>query len=128
MVLFQLKKNQWLCVSLDGVVEENGIITKILEIKCPHSCVNKPVIDIENKKSNVPYLHFKENDILLNESHQYYTQCQVQMYATGMSQCDLFVFAPLGSVNIEVFRNNNFLKEVILKAELFYFHHYLPVL
>lgn len=42
-------KQPWLCASLDGIVIEDGCITKALEIKCPSSCSNQPIIDFEKK-------------------------------------------------------------------------------
>lgn len=53
------KKQPWLCVSLDGVVIENGLVSKILEIKCPSSCAKRPVFDSVLAKFNVSYLQFQ---------------------------------------------------------------------
>lgn len=126
--LIKAKKNQWLCISLDGIVVQDGEIKKIVEFKCPSSCQNQPVVDLDSRRSNVKFLTFKNNNLELLKSHQYYTQCQVQLYVTGLNECDLFIYSPKGSVNITVFRDEEFLKEVISKAELFYFDHYLPAL
>lgn len=39
-------KYPWLCASPDGLVlSKEGNICKVLEIKCPISCKNKPIVD-----------------------------------------------------------------------------------
>lgn len=39
-------KYPWLCASPDSLVlSQNGEINKIMEIKCPISCKNKPIVD-----------------------------------------------------------------------------------
>lgn len=128
--LIAAKNNPWLCVSLDGVVIKNQMLVKIVEFKCPSSCRNIPIVDFVKKKSNVHCLEFQENSVILRKSDPYYTQCQVQMYATGMDVCDLFLYSPVqyGSINIKVLRNEVFISEAIPKAEIFYLKHYLPAL
>lgn len=124
------KFQPWLCASLDGVVTDDGYISKIVEFKCPSTCEKKPVINITDKSINVKYLQFIDNKLELKKSNVYYTKVQVQMYVSGMSVCDFFVFSPIenGSCLIEVHRDEDFLKTVILKSEKFYFEHYLPAL
>lgn len=124
------KDQPWLCASVDGVVVQEGCITKILEIKCPISCKKKPVADFVNHICNVPYLEFINNNLELKKSHGYYTQVQTQMYVTGTTMCDLFIYSPAinGSVTVDVHCDYNFIEEIILKSELFYFKHYLPAL
>lgn len=76
------------------------------------------------------YLQFINNKLQLKKTDVYYTQVQVQMYVSGMSVCDFFIYSPVedGSCLIEVHRDEDFLKTVILKSEKFYFEHYLPAL
>ncbi|OXU27206.1 hypothetical protein TSAR_015050, partial [Trichomalopsis sarcophagae] len=45
-------------IGLDGVVIEDGCITKIVEFKCPFTRTDQPVVDHSNKKCNVSYLNF----------------------------------------------------------------------
>lgn len=118
----------WLCASLDGV--EDDCITKLVEFKCPSTCRTQPVVDFATKKCYVNYLQFRNGAVELKLSHSYYTQCQIQMYISGLNICDLFVYSPVknGSCLVQVYRNEIFLKDVILKCENFYFKHYLPAL
>ncbi|XP_032457701.1 uncharacterized protein LOC116738656 [Nasonia vitripennis] len=126
--LIVCKSNPWLCTSLDGVVIEDGCITKIVEFKCPFTCTDQPVVDYSNKKCNVSYLYFFGGTVQLRESAIYYTQCQVQMYVSGLTICDLFIYSPVtnGSCIIQVHRNETFLENIIYKCEHFYFNYYLP--
>lgn len=114
----------WLCASLDGVVVVDGGIRKIVEFKCPHSCAEKPVINNETLNCNVSYLELRNGIICLKESHMYYTQCQIQLYLSGQSICDLFVWSPVDSCCVPIFRDEIFLQNVILKCEKFYFTYY----
>lgn len=126
--LVVLESQPWLCASPDGVVVEDGCITKLVEIKCPFVCRNLPIYDLEAKKFNVTYLRFVNDNAELSAGHQYYTQCQMQMYVVGLTECDLFVWSPKGSYAVTVSRDNTFLEELIPKLHDFYFNRYLPAL
>ncbi|KAL4711084.1 hypothetical protein ACJJTC_009455 [Scirpophaga incertulas] len=72
---------------------------------------------------------------LRNEQHALHEyeklhSCKVQMYVTGMTVCDLFVYSPVkhGSCTVRVHRDEAFIKHVILVSERFYFEHYLKSL
>ncbi|OXU27207.1 hypothetical protein TSAR_015051 [Trichomalopsis sarcophagae] len=53
--------------------------------------------------------------------------CQVQMYVSGLTICDLFIYSSVtnGSCLIQVHRNETFLENIIYKCEHFYFNYYL---
>lgn len=53
------KKQPWLCASIDGVIVEDGCVTKIVEFKCPTKCKEQPVVDWKSMCSNVACLHFE---------------------------------------------------------------------
>lgn len=122
------KYQNWLCCSPDRVVEENVVVTKLLEVKCPISIKKKPVIDPVSKNFNVSYLHNINGNVELKPGHLYYTQCQVQMYVTGLESCDLYIYSPVQSCTVAVPRNNVFLRDNIPKMENFYFNFFLPIL
>lgn len=119
-------QNTWLCASPDGLVCEEGILTKVLEVKCPISCVNKPIFDSVKKICNVPYLKFEDQQICLKTSHQYFTQCQILMYCSGLNKCDLLVFNQIDPIIIKIDKNDTFLKKILTRLEYFYFNFYLP--
>ncbi|KAJ8666995.1 hypothetical protein QAD02_008657 [Eretmocerus hayati] len=81
-----------LCGSPDAVVVNDGCITKIVEIKCPEICEEKPIIDRQAGRSNIKYLIVIEDEVKLRESHVYYIQCQVKMYVCGVNVCDLYIY------------------------------------
>ncbi|XP_071580317.1 uncharacterized protein [Temnothorax nylanderi] len=122
------KTQPWLCASPDGVVIEDDCITKLVEIKCPVSCEKLPVVDFHSYKINVKYLYYWNGNIELKKSHQYYTQCQIQLYVTGLTVCDLYVWSPKGSCVVSVHRDEDFLKFLIPKLEKFYFQHFLEAI
>lgn len=87
----------WLCDSPDGVViDEKSMSVKILEIKCPITCENKPII--ENGSSKVKYLFIHNNKVYLKPNDQYYAQCQILMNCTGTFLCDFLSILPKGTV------------------------------
>lgn len=116
----------WLCASPDGIVIKNGTLTKVLEVKCPISCQSKPICDPENQKSNVPYLKYRNDQVVLSTTHQYYTQCQILMYCCGISECDLLVHNKIDPVVINIEQNILFLQRILPRLEFFYFNFYLP--
>lgn len=69
--LFVKPEQPWICASPDGVVVQDDVIVKILGVKYPSSCTNKPVYDELSKKFNVPYIFMKDDINYLLESHQY---------------------------------------------------------
>ncbi|KAL5237597.1 hypothetical protein ACI65C_005007 [Semiaphis heraclei] len=75
----------WICASPDGLILNNGEITSVLEIKCPSSCKNKPIIDSATGMPNLSYLKLQNNEIVLKSSHVYYTQIQILLYCTGLN-------------------------------------------
>lgn len=122
------KCQPWLCASIDGVVVKDGRVTKLVEVKCPITCNKQSVVNMKRKLCNVEYLEFLNNELKLKKSKPYYTQVQVQMYITGLTMCDLFVYSPVRSITVHVNRDEEFIRNMILKSELFYFEHYLPAL
>ncbi len=93
-----VKANQpWLCASPDALVKTGTGELVVLEIKCPSSCKNKPIM--------VPYL--KEGQ--LSKSDKYYTQVQVQLYCCNLSKANFFVFSEEDYVLLEVQRDDAFL-------------------
>lgn len=126
--LFVMPLQPWLCASADGLIIENGCITKLLEIKCPSSCAAKPVFDVQEQKINVPYLYLRSDVLELKENNVYYTQCQMLMYVTGLTTCDLYVWSSKGSCLVEVHRDEDFLKNILPILKDFYFTHYLKAL
>lgn len=107
---------------------QDECVKMLVEVKCPISCKNQPIVDFDKKISNVQYLELVNDEPELKKSKPYYTQIQVQMCMTGTTMCDLFIYSPSGSCIVRVDRDEDFIKTVILKCEEFYFKYYLPLL
>lgn len=124
------QKQPWICASPDGLVFCNDKVKKLLEIKCPYTCKDTLLINEEDGKLRVPYLQYnnKKNIIYLKKNHNYYSQCQIQMYCTGLNECDLFICTKQDCITISVKRDDLFLEKLVKKMEFFYFNHYLPEL
>lgn len=119
----------WLCASPDGIVMMNGKPERVLEIKCPISCKEKPIVG-EIGDINVSYIiKNSRGNLELKQSHTYFTQCQLLMYCCGVDFCDFFIYTENHiSILIEIQRNDMFLKGCIEKLQQFYFTHYLKEL
>lgn len=123
------QKQPWICASPDGLVLHLNKVKKLLEIKCPYSCKDTLLINKDSGKLNVPYLKFdREKNIYLKQTHNYFTQCQIQMYCTGLEECDLFVCTKQDCITVSVKKDELFLEKLVKKMEEFYFNYYLPEL
>ena len=58
------KFQPWLCASVDGVVIDDGCISKVVEFKCPNSCEKKEVENAADKFCNVKYLEFIDDKLM----------------------------------------------------------------
>lgn len=114
----------WLCASPDGLMfTSQGI--RLLEIKCPSSCKDKMIVE-QNGRINVTYIvRAEDGSLQLRKSHQYYTQCQVQIYCAGAYECHLFVYSTFDNHVIRVERDEAFLQLCIPKLERFFYTNYL---
>lgn len=115
----------WICASPDGLILNNGEITSVLEIKCPSSCKYKPIIDPVTGIPNLSYLKLQNKEIFLKSSHVYYTQIQILLYCTGLSDCNLYIFNNIQPLLLIIKRDTSFLNSLIPKLDLFFFKFYL---
>lgn len=124
------QKQPWICASPDGLVIHNSKVNKLLEIKCPYTCKDTLLVDEDNGILRVPYLQYDEEKTTINlkRNHVYFTQCQIQMYCTGMEECDLFICTKADCITVNIKRDNLFLEKLVRKMEFFYFKYYLPEL
>ena len=94
-----VKPNQpWLSATPDALFKDENDNICVLEIKCPSSCKDSIIC--------VPYI---ERGTELKKSHNYYTQCQIQMYVTGTRQCHFFVYSSCDFQKIVVLFDEEFL-------------------
>ena len=93
--LFLDKNHPFIGASPDRIVTCDCCPKACLEVKCPYS-INYTSPD--NPDINLPYLKKDDGKLKLNDGHNYYTQCQMQMGVTGCSHCYFFVWTQHGFV------------------------------
>jgi hypothetical protein len=99
--LFLDKLNPTIGSSPDGIVRCTCCPDSCLEIKCPFSMRNTSP---SNDNVKLPFLNGK----LLKTTHQYYTQCQLQMCVTGTESCYFMVWTPHGHLLEKIPFNKTF--------------------
>ena len=116
----------FIAASPDGIVSCECCDISCLEIKCPYS-INYTSPTAENV--NLPYLTRADDGMLcLKQSHKYYTQCQIQMVATGLQKTYFVIWTPHG-ISIEVIKfDENFWKSLKEQLHMYYTTIYLDSL
>ena len=124
--LYILKEMPFIAASPDGIVSCECCDISCLEIKCPYS-INYTSPTAENV--NLPYLTRADDGMLcLKQSHKYYTQCQMQMVATGLQKTYFVIWTPHG-ISIEVIKfDENFWKSLKEQLHMYYTTSYLDSL
>lgn len=121
-------KQPFLGCSPDGVICNDGT-WELLEIKCPFSCKDGPIVDREKLQTFVKYLQFNVNtEIELKQSDKYYTQVQFSLYVLNMKVCNFLVFSNVDKVLLRIYKDDDFLLDLIPKVENFYFQNFLPLI
>ena len=113
-----------LACSPDGLIYENGSLTKVVEIKCPLVLEALHPADIIKLKPKQRYtLCYEVNNgaMKLKEKHAYYFQIQMQMAVTDVAFCDFVVWSPKGILVQTVGRDDQFWNQ--LYPKLLGFHH-----
>lgn len=97
-----------------------------LEIKCPYRLFENNW-DIKTfALTKDTFLDVQDDEISLNNNHQYFFQVQLQMYVTQTLYCDFVVWSAT-CMNIErIFFNEEFLNINIAKAKIFYSSVIIP--
>ena len=86
-------KESWMAFSPDGVIFENNLPTKLLEIKCPFNLTDLSV-EIVLLKCKA-YLCMNGKKLRLKKKHQYYSQVQFGMAVLNIKQCDFVIYSSL---------------------------------
>lgn len=90
----------WLAASHDGLVFDPLATSPeaLLEIKCPFSTKDTPLVDIctDPKKKSHFFMNYNQQtrQLSLKRQHPYYYQVQGQMQITGRKWCDFYVWTP----------------------------------
>ena len=91
-----------------------------LEVKCPYSISYTSPHD---PKVDLPYFKRVDGKLSLHRSHQYFTQCQMQMGVTGLEFCYFFVWTQHGFVMEKIQFDLEFWNNLKKKLSDFYVHY-----
>ncbi|XP_055956192.1 uncharacterized protein LOC130012386 [Patella vulgata] len=115
--------------SPDGLIWDcNKKLVGVLEIKCPLVLENSGPTDLENlSKNQINNLCYKiENgELVLNRTHSYYFQIQMQIAICGVDFCDFSIWSPKGMCIERIQRDIGFWNALFPK--LIDFHHNILV-
>ena len=90
-----------------------------LEVKCPYSI---SYTSPQHPNVDLPYLKRVDGKLSLHRSHQYFTQCQMQMGVTGLEFCYFFVWTQHGFVMEKIQFDLEFCNNLKKKLSDFHVH------
>lgn len=93
LLLHDLEK--WVGYSPDGVVVNNDVPTKLIEIKCPY---DGKILNAEALKNNVTFLDEFGN---LRKRHKFYGQVQMGLAMLNLQSADFIIYSSFDD-NIEI--------------------------
>lgn len=119
-----------LAATPDGILQCDCHGRIIIEIKCPYSHRNKLVMDAAREDRSFALRIERdeegEENLVVDKNHQYYYQCQLQMYVTGTKLCYFIIYTlkELSFFLIEI--DPGFLNSHLPKAKLFWKQCVIP--
>ena len=94
----------------------------VLEVKCPFSAKEAESLwQVAEQQKDFCLQLLPSKSLKLSTNHPYYLQCQLQIYTTRRSYCDFVVWHPAGLHIERLTLDNNHLRDVLHKAELFFY-------
>lgn len=120
-------KNPWLACTPDGVVVQDRVPARLLEIKCP--TMGKTSGILETLKA-CKFLTKNDQQWLLKKRHSYYGQVQLYMSILNVSVCDFMIFASSDNsfLTIQVPFDATFTWTLLTRLKDVYFKHIIPIL
>ncbi|KAL3889805.1 hypothetical protein ACJMK2_002133 [Sinanodonta woodiana] len=107
--------------SPDGMISCDCCGDGCLEIKCPYSMKDKPILD-------VPWLLLINNKLTIDCKHTYYFQMQMQMFLSDRQYCDFYVWCPNDHHYERLYRDNELWQTMSNKALEFHSKCVMPEL
>eukprot|EP00117_Sycon_ciliatum_P005786 scpid99045/ scgid9592/ len=108
----------WFAATPDAlVVGANGIV----EVKCPFLCKDRCFDDVGAEKKSQFCIEKVESAWRLRQGHQYFTQVQMQLFASGADYCDFVVWSPTELHVERIVPNNDFISSTLTVMRDFYF-------
>ena len=103
----------WLAASPDGCVSCSCCGLGVVEIKCPYTLREKPLMD-EIKSKNFYVKRNNDGTFYLCNDHEYFYQVQLEMYCTGTTYCDFIVWTFNEHLIFRVPRDNGFIDGLVI--------------
>ena len=116
----------YLGASPDGLVECDCCGKGCLEIKCLKTYENG--LPDPGTVSDIPSNFPIDDEYQLKKTHPYYTQVQGHMLVCKVGYCDLYLWSKSNSTAVRVFRDDNFIQELLNKLHNEYKTHVLPAI
>ena len=116
----------WLACSPDGVIEEDGALVGVLEIKCPYSARDMSPIEACDKLPTFS-CQLIDRQLTLKRTHNYYFQVQGQLAITGAKWCDFFVYTSCGFEIERIYPDPSLWDDVLQVLDNFFSSHCVPL-
>ncbi|XP_047039840.1 uncharacterized protein LOC124644478 [Helicoverpa zea] len=113
--LFISKERPHLAASPDALLGSETTI----EIKCPYASRSQNITS-----TSVPYLYEIDGILNLKKNSPYYYQIQGQLYCTNRKYCNLVIYTYIDLKVVYVYRDEQFIKEMLLKLDNFFENYY----
>lgn len=122
------KTYPWLGGSPDGFMQDQKGYQRTLEIKCPYNGKDLDIDDLFHMRNgNNFFLEENENlKLILNKNHHYYCQVQGVMELVGTNRCDFIVWTTKDFFVTTVYKDQNFIDDMMKKLHMFYHRFLLP--
>lgn len=112
--LFLSPSYPMLGASPDGVVTCKCCGSGIVEVKCPYSAAQEPLMDLI--LSGRSCLQVINNEVMLDRKHEYYYQIQLQLLMSKRNFCDFVVWSAGDWFCERITFDNSFIQNTIPKA------------
>ena len=119
-------EHPFLAASPDGLINCQCCGVGVVEVKCPWACRSNTISEFASQKDSC--LQLSGEVFSLKQSHQYYSQVQLQMFCTGRSYCDFVVYTTAAKDNLCIVRipYNELFVQQIPKASVFWHQVIVP--
>jgi len=110
--------HHFLAATPDGLVAE----VSLLEVKCPFSIKDEFVTP-----ENYPHVEYRNGELCLKKTSNYYYQVQTQLYCAKKDYCFFYIWTLCGGRIIHVKKDMDLLFNVIIpKVQVFYDTYMVP--
>lgn len=119
----------WLGGSPDGFMTDPKGNTRTIEIKCPYTGKDLDIDDLFHLRGHKKEFFLEENEnlkLVLKKTHSYYCQVQGVMEIVGTDKCDFIVYTTKDFFVTTVYRDQEFIDDMMDKLKMFYFRFLLP--